>query len=93
MEDAPKFESAEKKGHWRELKESAPTEAQRIIANIDGFPALTPEEQAAALRNAIEELVDDNTNRFTAGELERQARIIEEEARHAEEMARLEKAA
>ncbi|MCD5381490.1 MAG: hypothetical protein LR008_02845 [Candidatus Pacebacteria bacterium] len=98
MEGAPKsepdnIESVENQADWRELKKQAIVHAQEMIDAIKDFSSLDDEQQALSLESILSELADDNKNRFTAEVIALQLSITKENARHSEQMEKLEAAA
>lgn len=90
MEGAPQGnENIESPDRWRELKAEAPARAERLISTIGDFNEKTADEKMVELNALIEELSEDNDNRYVARELSLIAARIGEANRHAEEMMRL----
>lgn len=87
-ERAPKLDLVEQESNietlanWRELKTEAPAKAQESIQAIDGYAEMELSEQIQALDTLLEELSEDNKNRFVAREVAYDAALLEEEARH-----------
>ena len=82
-------ENIESLNDWWTLRAEAPQKANEIIASIENFGVISPEEQMAALDVYIEALAAHNENRYIARELARFRAVIGEEARHQREMIRL----
>lgn len=64
------FEKNEATGEW-ELA------AAEVIAGIDGFEGMAPQEKVAALVVVMKELSEDNSNRHVVEELAKQTKAIE----------------
>lgn len=101
MEGFPKSEalsnkqegSIESLNDWRNLKESAPQQAQELMGEIIGFETMEATEQISALQNLLESLSSDNHNRFVAEAIAVQLSIITENEKFSKRMAQLKMAA
>ncbi len=82
MEGLQNIESAEYDSKWRDLKREAVAEAKERIAGIKGFSDMEYEEQVTTLNALLDELAEQNKNRFIASEVARQLALIEENRRH-----------
>lgn len=83
------MENVENLTDWRESKGRAPEIAEGLIANIDGYEAMAPTEQVAALKETLGGLMADNDNRFVAEAIAHRISFIEEERRHEDRLAQL----
>ncbi|MCB9814615.1 hypothetical protein H6784_04330 [Candidatus Nomurabacteria bacterium] len=92
MEGAPatKTESnVESLVAWRELKSEAPAQAERLMAQIDGFEEMELKDKIAELKQLLSELSDNNDNRFLVEEIAKRVSVMEEHSRHSSRLAEL----
>ncbi len=83
------FENAERGSDWRERKAEASLKAYALISEILEFDTLSPYEQVGALETLIEELSQNNDNRFIAERIGHKIAVIKEMKRHEESLMSL----
>jgi len=91
MEGAPQKseDNIERLADWREIKEQAPEAAEERIAYIEGFVDMESAEQIVALKELLNELNEDNANRFVADVVAHRISYLTAIERNAVEMDRL----
>lgn len=82
-------EQREEISNWRELKEQAVAAADARILNIEGFNTMSSEEKVWALDVLLDELSEDNENRYIAREVALRGEQLKEVVRHSVRMAEL----
>ncbi len=98
MESAPKITvstlenetNLENLTEWRSLKEQAPAQAEELVNNIAGFETLSSVARVEVLQEILNELVNDNANRFVAEEVAKKISLVIEEDRHLNRLNQLE---
>ena len=82
-------ESVEKIKDWRELIKESPAKAKELISGITGFDSMEHSGKITALTELVDTLLEDNNNRYIAGEIARYGEKLQAIEDHNHRMAKI----